>query len=123
MFLRVLAVVFLTVLNPWGARAGETEVDLELVLAVDVSGSMDRDEQELQRNGYVEAFRHSDVIGAITAGMTGRIAATYVEWAGPRNQTVIVPWTLIDGAEAGRKFAEQLAAAPVSRYRGTSISG
>jgi len=123
MILRALVVAFSMAWGAWAASAREAEVDLELVLAVDVSGSMDHDEQELQRNGYVEAFRHSDVISAIAAGMVGRIAVTYVEWAGPQNQTVILPWTMIDGAEAGRKFADQLEAAPISRFRGTSISG
>jgi hypothetical protein len=123
MILRALVIVSAIAMNAWPVLAKDTEVDLELVLAVDVSGSMDRDEQELQRNGYVEAFRHPDVLNAIGTGMTGRIAVAYIEWAGPQNQTVLVPWTVIDGADAGRKFAEQLAAAPLSRYRGTSISG
>src|SRR4051794_16938125 len=123
MVLRVLfaLVAFLSGFSPVVALDGD--VDLALVLAVDVSGSMDRDEQELQRSGYVEAFRNAEVIGAIGQGMRGRIAVTYVEWAGPANQKVIVPWMVIDGADAGRKFAGRLAAAPLSRYRGTSISG
>ena len=103
--------------------AADVPVDVELVLAVDVSGSMDRDEQQVQRDGYVEAFRHADVLSAIRAGVTGKIAVTYIEWAGPQNQTVVVPWTVIDGADAGRKFSDTLAAAPISRFRGTSISG
>ncbi len=65
----------------WDARA-ETEVDLALVLAVDVSLSMEPDEQELQRQGFVEAFRSPEVHEAIRKGMLGRIAVTYVEWAG-----------------------------------------
>jgi hypothetical protein len=123
MLLRALIVALAVALGTGPASAQETEVDLELVLAVDVSGSMDRDEQELQRNGYVEAFRHPDVISAIGSGMLGRIAVTYIEWAGPANQAIIVPWTIVDGAEAGRKVADRLAAAPISRFRGTSISG
>src|SRR5690349_8885886 len=69
------------------------DVDLALVIAVDVSTSMDPDEQDLQRQGYVEAFRSPMVYGAIREGMTGRIAVTYVEWAGahPRFQNVVVP--------------------------------
>ena len=71
-------------------RAAEVPVDLELVLAVDVSGSMDRDEQALQRRGYVEAFPHPEVAAAVRSGPYGRIAVTYVEWAGPSSQAVTV---------------------------------
>jgi hypothetical protein len=123
MFLRALVVALGVALAGSAACAQETDVDLELVLAVDVSGSMDRDEQQLQRQGYVEAFRHPDVISAIGAGMLGRIAVTYIEWAGPGNQAIIVPWTVVDGAEAGGRLANKLATAPISRFRGTSISG
>jgi hypothetical protein len=104
------------------ARA-QTPADLELVLAVDVSWSMDYDEQRLQRLGYVEGFRHPEVIRAIESGGWGRIAVTYVEWAGDRLQTVLVPWTLIDGAETAEGFAAALEAAPIGRMRRTSISG
>jgi hypothetical protein len=103
--------------------AAVTDVDLALVIAVDVSTSMDVDEQKLQREGYVAAFRHSDVIQAITSGARGRIAVTYIEWAGPGAHAVIVPWTdIADRADAGT-FAAQLAAAPLRHESGTSISG
>jgi Protein of unknown function (DUF1194) len=121
--LRAFITALVMALAVYPAAAGETEVDLELVLAVDVSGSMDRDEQELQRTGYIEAFRHSEVLSAIGAGMHGRIAVTYVEWAGPTNQTVIVPWTVISNAKEGHDFGAKLASVPISRFRGTSISG
>ena len=65
-----------------GMAAAETAVDLELVLAVDVSGSMDVDEQHVQRAGYVAALLHPDVLSAIRSGQHVRIAVTYVEWAG-----------------------------------------
>src|SRR4029079_16817746 len=100
----------------------DAPVDLELVLAVDVSRSMDMDEQNLQRDGYVAAFRHKDVIDAIASGPHGRIAVSYVEWAGPSFQTTLVPWTIIDGEAAAHAFAGRLAAAPISREHGTSIS-
>src|SRR5262249_58132060 len=93
------------------AAAADTPVDLELVLAVDVSRSMDSDEQALQRDGYVDAFRHKDVIDAIASGPNGRIAVSYVEWAGPAFQTTLVPWTIIDGKAAALAFACRLAAA------------
>ena len=121
MFVRTL-VAAIVILAGLPAAADDAQVDLALVLAVDVSGSMDRDEQELQRSGYIEAFRDKDVLAAIAQGMGGRIAVTYVEWAGPDSQAVLVPWMLIDGGDAGRHFAEVLAAAPYSRLRGTSIS-
>lgn len=98
-------------------------VDLELVLAVDVSFSMDEYEQKLQRQGYVQALRNPDIIKAIRGGLTGRIAVTYVEWAGAINQNVIIPWTIIDGAESAEALAGRLAEAPISRLRRTSISG
>jgi Tfp pilus assembly ATPase PilU len=70
----------------------ETEVDLALVLAVDVSRSMDPEEQELQRQGFIEAFRSPLVHDAIRNGMLGRIMVTYVEWCSVDEQTVISPW-------------------------------
>lgn len=104
------------------AQARET-VDLELVLAVDVSRSMDSFEQGLQREGYVQAFRSPDVVAAITSGLSGRIAVTYMEWAGAGLQNVIVPWTIIDSAESAARFAEALSAQVPQRLSRTSISG
>ena len=101
----------------------EGEVDLALVLAVDVSRSMDPDEQELQRQGFVEAFRSPLVHEAIRNGMLGRITVSYMEWSGERNQTVVVPWTILDGPEAAVEFSERLARAPIGRIFQTSISG
>jgi hypothetical protein len=102
--------------------AQATEVDLKLVLAVDVSPSMDADELAVQRGGYVAAFRHQDVLAAILSGPLGRIAVTHVEWSGPQNQATVVPWTLIDSEEAAQAFATQLSASTPNRTRGTSIS-
>ncbi len=104
------------------AHAQGSTVDLELVLAVDVSLSMDLEEQRLQREGYVLAFRDPEVIKSIASGPTGRIAVTYVEWAGPGNQQVVLPWTLIDSPNAAESFSRQLEAASISRARMTSIS-
>jgi hypothetical protein len=109
-------------LRPPPAR-GSTEVDLALVLAVDISNSMDREEQELQRTGFIEAFRSPEVHDAIRSGTLGRIAVTYLEWAGVTRQTIVVPWTTIEGAEGAVEFAEQLASAPIQRGPRTSISG
>ncbi len=104
------------------AGAADEDVDLELVLAVDISRSMDYDEQELQRDGYVEALRHPQVIEAIQSGAFGRIAVTYIEWAGPYDQAVVVPWTVISGQAEAEAFAARVAAAPIVRAHGTSIS-
>ena len=109
-------------LSASGARA-ETEVDLALVLAVDVSRSMDPEEQELQRQGFIEAFRSPLVHDAIRNGMLGRITVTYVEWSSVDEQKVIEPWTIVDGPESARKFADGLSKTPIGRIQRTSISG
>jgi len=98
------------------------EIDLALVLAVDVSRSMDTTEQKLQRDGYVNAFHHPDIIRAITQGGIGKIAVTYVEWSGPGEQIVVVPWTTIESADTAHRFADRLDRAPISRIDRTSIS-
>jgi hypothetical protein len=105
------------------ALAQDIEVDLELVLAVDVSRSMDPAEQELQKAGYLAGLQHPEVLQAIQAGFLGRIAVTYVEWAGPHSQATIMPWGIIDGPESAATFADVVSAQPISSFRGTSISG
>ena len=116
-----LATVLVVVLSVSAAAAQEV-VDLELVLAVDVSRSMDIEEQEIQRAGYAAAFRHPDIINAITGGMHGRIAVTYVEWAGAGTEQVIVPWSIIGSETDSFAFAAALGGVPVNRYSGTSIA-
>jgi hypothetical protein len=106
----------------WEARA-EAEVDLALVLAVDVSLSMGPDEQELQRQGFIEAFQSPEVHEAIGKGMLGRIAVMYLEWAGAWHQEVIVPWTVIETPADGVQFATRLSQSPTTRVGYTSISG
>ena len=107
---------------PAGGKAhGQTPVDVELVLAVDVSQSMDYGEHELQRQGYVDALQHPDVLNAIQGGMYGRVAIAYVEWGA--TQAVVTPWTLVEDSASARGFAEMLAAHPVRTIHGTSISG
>ena len=106
------------------ARAqGELPVDLELVLAVDVSGSVDEVEANQQRQGYVQALRDPLVHRAIEQGAHQRIAVTYVEWASANFQQTVVGWTLLDGPAACERFAAMLAEAPIGRGRWTSISG
>jgi len=106
-----------------GASAEDMEVDLELVLAVDVSRSMDPAEQDLQKEGYIAGLQHLEVLAAIRAGFLGRIAVTYAEWAGPGSHALIAPWTLIDGEGSAKAFTDAIASRPVSYLHGTSISG
>jgi Protein of unknown function (DUF1194) len=105
------------------AQTPKPEVDVALVLAVDISFSMDLDELALQREGYVQALKSREVKDAIAKGAVGKIALTYVEWAGLHAQFVTVPWMIIDSAEAADAFSEKLAEAPTRRGRRTSISG
>src|SRR5438045_9767976 len=80
-------------------RASAIPVDTELVLAVDVSYSMDPEEQQLQREGYIAALTSREFMQALRGGMHSKVAVTYFEWAGPFDQKIIVPWRLIDGPE------------------------
>ena len=95
-------------------------VDLELVIAVDVSYSIDMEEQRIQRLGYVAAFRDPEVLRAVRSGALGRIAVTYVEWGGSAVQ--VLPWTMIDSTETADSFATQLSRQPLRRISFTSIS-
>ncbi len=104
-------------------RAQATEVDLALVLAVDVSGSVDEEEAALQRDGYARAITDPQVIDAIRQGLNGRIALAYVEWSGLGQQTTIVDWQVVDGMDAAKHFVAALAERPPGRGRFTSISG
>ncbi len=103
------------------ARAVEY-VDLELVLAIDVSRSIDAAEADMQRQGYIAALTDPKVIGAIRSGILGRIAVTYVEWAGSYHKLVVVDWQMIDGESGAHAFAAALTEMPISRERSTSIT-
>jgi hypothetical protein len=107
---------------PGTARA-DVEVDLALVIAVDISYSMDPEELALQRQGFADAFRSSVVHDAIKNGVLGRVAVIYMEWAGSWDQRVMVPWTVIENPESAAVFADKVAAVPVRRAQRTSISG
>jgi hypothetical protein len=108
---------------PGKAQSGSMGVDVELVIAVDVSYSMDPEEQALQREGYIEGLTSSEFLDALRQGMHGRIAVTYVEWAGSADQRILVPWRLIDGPASAKAFADEIARAPYRRAFRTSISG
>lgn len=109
-------------LSAGGAPADEQVVDVELVLAVDVSLSMSPDELVIQRDGYVAALTDGAVLKAIADGLHGRIAVTYVEWAGSTVQQVVVPWSVIATAEDARAFVAKMTATPPRSARRTSIS-
>lgn len=120
---RMVGAAFLSLaLLTGSAWAEEVPVDLELVLAVDMSRSMDTDEQALQRQGYISALTHPEVIQAIGTGPLGRIAVTYVEWSGPVIQRVIAPWAVIDSAETAAAFAAKIVPTRFDGRFGTSIS-
>ncbi|PBC03879.1 DUF1194 domain-containing protein [Mesorhizobium sp. WSM3860] len=98
-------------------------VDVELVLAVDVSLSMSPAELEIQRHGYAAALTDDNVLKAIADGVHGKIAVTYVEWAGTRWQRVVVPWTAIANRADAERVVAQMNARPPDSARRTSISG
>jgi hypothetical protein len=104
-------------------RGPVTTVDAEVVLAVDVSYSMDPEEQALQREGYMAAITSREFMQALKQGPHARIAMTYFEWAGVNFQQIIVPWRLIDGPEAADGFAADIGRARYTRASRTSISG
>jgi Protein of unknown function (DUF1194) len=105
------------------AQYAATMVDSEVVLAVDVSYSMDPDEQRLQREGYVQALTSRDFLDALKGGPNGRVAISYFEWSSVGDQKVLLPWRLIDGMASASAVAAELAAAPYRRASRTSISG
>jgi len=114
--------VLLLALSTTFARASDPYVDVELVIAVDVSYSVSTGEGDVQRIGYAAALESPEVIKSITGGLHGRIAVTYVEWADDLYQNQIVPWQVIENAEDARQMAARLRAAPISRSGATSIS-
>jgi hypothetical protein len=104
------------------AYAQDRPVDLELALGVDVSGSVDYEEAILQRQGYIAAFRHPDVIRAIEQGMLGRIAVGYYEWAGYGHMRMIADWTEIGDAKSANAFADALTLNPPQTAYRTAIA-
>jgi hypothetical protein len=106
------------------AKAALSEpVDVELVLAVDTSGSMKAHELRLQRQGYAAAFRSREVINAILDGVYGRVAVTYVEWGASGSRRVILPWTRIASEADAHRVADALEQAAIKSLFQTSIAG
>jgi hypothetical protein len=108
---------------PASARPRAAALDAELVLAVDVSYSMDQEEQKLQRAGYVGALTSPDFLKALKSGPLGKVAIVYIEWASAMDQKALAPWTLVDGPDAAAALARKLEDAPYRRASRTSISG
>ena len=105
------------------AKDGPVQVDAEIVFAVDVSFSMDHEEQVLQRRGYADALTSEAFITALKSGVHGKIAISYLQWASYRDVDLLMPWTVIDGPESAVEFADKLMGAPFRRAQRTSISG
>ena len=113
--------------NQTGSRLADKEsapsVDVELVLAVDVSYSMDMDELAVQREGYAQAIVSKEFLQALKSLPNGRISVTYFEWAASSDQKIIIPWRVIDGPETADAVADEILKTPIRRASRTSISG
>jgi len=115
-------VTSLLILVGAAAHAVAAPVDLMLVLAVDVSDSIDVAEGRLQRQGYIDALQRPEIIEAIKSGQYGRIAVAYFEWADVAEQTLIVDWMVIADMESATAFGKKLSAATLVGGHFTSIS-
>ena len=120
--LRLAVVLIALIVAAPVARAAEA-VDLLLVLAADVSRSVDGAKYQLQREGYAQALSDPRVLNAISSGLNRRIAICFVEWSGVASQQVVIDWTLIDGPKAAREFGDKLMESRRSFADRTSISG
>ena len=109
--------------QPGHQVADRQGVDVELVLAVDVSYSMDMDELAIQREGYAQAIISKEFLQALKTGPNGKIAVTYFEWAASSDQKIIIPWRVIDGPETADAVANDILKTPIRRASRTSISG
>lgn len=106
----------------WTFSHSVERVDVLLVLAADVSRSMNEVKFKLQRSGYAAAFSNPRVIEAIRAGPSGRIAVAFVEWSGPLSQKVVIGWTAISNDKTARLFGDRVVEAPRAFANSTSIS-
>ncbi len=107
---------------PQRPRGGGEAVDVTLVLAVDTSLSIGDGEASLQRIGYIQAFRDKRIVSAIRGGAVGKVAVTYVEWSGPTQQRVLIPWRVIHDTASSQAFADELEHSLVAVGNTTSIS-
>jgi hypothetical protein len=121
---RALAILVLVTCAIAGPKASAAEpVDLLLVLAADVSRSVDHAKFKLQREGYAAAIANPQVLDAIRSGIHGRIAVCFVEWSGSTSQKLLIEWTIIGDAAAAQQFGDRLLEAPRAFADRTSISG
>lgn len=120
--LKALGALLVLGLAPQASANSGTRVDAAIVLAIDVSGSMDVEELAVQRAGYLEALRHPDLIRIVENGRHKRIAISLFEWAGDVRDDSSVSWRVIDGPAAIEAFAREVEAAPIETSFGTSIS-
>jgi hypothetical protein len=120
--IRIVAMLVAFVLAARSADAAD-RVDLLLVLAADVSRSVDQPKFKLQRDGYAAALSDKRVLAAIASGRNRRIAVSYVEWSDASAQKLLIDWMIIDGADSARKFGDNLIELPRSFAGRTSISG
>jgi hypothetical protein len=104
-------------------RLDAIAVDTELVIAVDVSNSMDPEEQALQREGYILGLTSREFLTALREGANGRVAITYFEWAAINDQKIVLPWRLIDGQASADAAADEIKRTPYRRAPRTSIFG
>jgi hypothetical protein len=104
-------------------KSAAPQVDVELILATDISYSMDMDELAVQREGYAEAIVSKEFLQALKSGPTGKIAITYFEWAASSDQKIIIPWRVIDGPESAGAVSDEIRKTPIRRASRTSISG
>lgn len=105
-------------------RSAEPQVDVNLVLAVDASGSVSEDRFELQKRGYAAAFRNPKVLAAIRNGNYGAISVSMVQWTGPTLHVVVIPWTTVRDQSSALALAAAIDAAPRRIFGGgTSLSG
>jgi hypothetical protein len=121
--MRTLVAAALMATAGWSVTCVAEPVDLLLVLAADVSGSMDESKFDLQRSGYATAFSNPRVIEAIRSGAAGRIAVALIEWSGILQQKIVIDWTVISNDETARQFGDHIMEAPRAFVRNsTSIS-
>ena len=109
--------------EPADTKDAAQSVDVELVIAVDVSYSMDMDELAVQREGYAQALVSKEFLQALKTGPNSKIAITYFEWSASSDQKIIIPWRVIDGPETADAVANEIMKTPVRRGSRTSISG
>ena len=119
----LISVLFSGLLLGRDAAAQTNLVDLELVLAIDISGSIDDEEARLQRDGYLAAFQHPDILSAIRTGAHGRIALTYIEWAGDHTRKTVADWTILQDEASAEALIQTISASQLTIGMWTSISG